>query len=259
MGFETIRLERDGRGVARLTLTRPERHNAMNAAMIGELMAAAGALAADPPRALVLAGEGASFCAGGDLSWMKAQFEADRAGKMAEARALAGMLRALDELPTLVIARVHGPAYGGGVGMIAVSDVAIGADGAKFALTETRLGLIPATIGPFVLRRIGEPAMRRHALNAGAFDAAEAARIGLLSAAVPAADLDAAVEREVALALAAAPGAIADAKRLIRDLAGRDPAVAELTAERLADRWETEEARAGIAAFFDKRKAPWAP
>jgi methylglutaconyl-CoA hydratase len=247
--------------VATLTLERPEKHNALSAAMIAELAAAVATLGADPAaRVVVLTGAGASFCAGGDLGWMRAQFEADRAGRIAEATALARVLRALDTLPKPLIGRVQGPAYGGGVGLMAVCDLCVAAEDARFGLTETRLGLIPATISPYVLARIGAPGLRRLALSGRLFDAAEAAALGLVARVVPRDALDAAVEAEAAACLAAAPGAIARAKALVRALGPRvDDAVVADTVARLADAWEDPEAREGLAAFFERRRPGWTP
>jgi methylglutaconyl-CoA hydratase len=209
-------------------------------------------------RAVVLAGEGKSFSAGADLAWMQEQWAKDRAGRIAEAGVLAGMLRALDDLPQPLIARVQGPAYGGGVGLMAVADIVIASSEARFSLTETRLGLIPATIGPFVVRRIGEGHARRVFLNAKTFDAAAAHHMGLVSAVSAMDALDAAVEAELAAVLQCAPGAVRDAKALVKHLA-RSPApgLEAYSIEQLANRWETEEARAGIEAFFAKQPAPW--
>jgi methylglutaconyl-CoA hydratase len=259
MSYETLKLDIDARGAARLTMTRPDKHNAMNALVIRELGDAAAALSSDERvRVVVLAGDGKSFSAGADLGWMQEQWAKDRAGRIAEAGKLAQMLRALDDLPQPLIARVQGPAYGGGVGLMAVSDIVIASAEAKFALTETRLGLIPATIGPFVVRRIGEGHARRVFLNAKPFDAAQAHHMGLVSAVVAAEGLDTAVEVEVTAALQCAPGATRDAKALAKHLA-RHPAsdLATYSIEQLADRWESEEAQAGIEAFFAKVKAPW--
>ncbi|QKV17012.1 crotonase/enoyl-CoA hydratase family protein [Oricola thermophila] len=259
MNFETIRLERDARGIATVTLARPDKHNAMNARMIAELDEAARDLGEDADvRAVVLAAEGRSFCAGGDLGWMREQAEKDRAGKMAEARALAAMLGAWNALPKPVIARVQGAAYGGGVGMIAVCDIAVAAGHARFGLTETRLGLIPATIGPFVVRKMGEAFARQVFFNARPFGTEFALRAGLIARAVADDGLDAAIEEEASAFLECAPGAVADAKALARRLGGQDPQeLAEMTANALADRWETDEAQAGIAAFFSRQTPPW--
>lgn len=256
-GFETILLGVDARGVARLTLNRPERHNAMDAAMISELMSAAQQLGSDPAvRVVVLDAAGKSFCAGADLDWMKQQFTASAEQRGKEALRLATMLRTLDEMPKLVIGLIQGPAYGGGVGLAAVCDVTIAGPAAKFALTETKLGLIPATIGPYVHRRIGYAALRRLALHAQAFDGREGKAIGLVSELVADNDLAQACERHVGLALACAPGAIAEAKRLFRQFADGAATEAE-TIDALVQRWASAETQAGIAAFFDKVKAPW--
>ncbi|GAB4347804.1 MAG: crotonase/enoyl-CoA hydratase family protein [Oricola sp.] len=259
MTFETIRVEQDARGIATVTLARPYKHNAMNAQMIAELNRAAHALGADGNvRAVVLAADGPTFCAGGDLGWMREQAEKDRAGKMAEARALAGMLGAWNALPKPVVARVQGAAYGGGIGLICVTDIAVAVHDAKFGLTETRLGLIPATIGPFVVRRLGEGFARQVFLNAKPFGTEFALRAGMIARASTQDGLDEAVEAEAAAFLQCAPGAVADAKALARRLGGPDPVeMAEMTASALADRWETEEAQAGIAAFFAKETPPW--
>lgn len=258
MTFETIRLATDARGVARLTLSRPEKHNALSAVMIEELTVAAGQLSADPAvRIVVLAGEGASFCAGGDLGWMKAQVDADRATRMAGARRLAHMFSALNDLAKPVIASVHGNTFGGGIGILSVADVAIAADTAKFGLTETRLGLIPATISPYVVARIGEAQARPLFMSARIIAAGEAQQAGLLARVVPADILDAAVEAEVQPYLQVAPGAAGRSKALARSLGMPiTDDVIEATIVRLADTWETEEAREGIAAFLEKRK-PW--
>jgi methylglutaconyl-CoA hydratase len=256
---ETVRVERDGRGVARLTLARAEKHNALSAEMIGEIAEAARALGADPGvRVVVLAAEGASFCAGGDLGWMRAQMAADAETRAREARRLAMMLRALNELPKPLIGRVQGNAFGGGVGMVSVCDVSVGVDSLRMGLTETRLGLIPATIGPYVVARMGEAMARRVFFSARLFGAEEAVRLGLLARAVPAAELDAAVEAEVAPYLACAPGAVAEAKALVRALGPRiDDAVIDASVAALVRTWEGDEAPEGIAAFFEKRSARW--
>ncbi|HDZ53889.1 hypothetical protein LCGC14_0270390 [marine sediment metagenome] len=257
--YETLKLATDDRGVATLTLAREEKHNAMSAQMIDELTQAAAALAADDAvRVVVLTGAGKSFCAGGDLGWMQAQRDMDGPTRSAEAGKLATMLGALNTLPKPLIGRVQGNAFGGGVGMASVCDVAIGVDTLKMGFTETRLGIIPATIGPYVLARMGEGRARRVFMSARLFDAAEAVDLGLLARAVPADELDGAIEAEVIPYLSCAPGAVAAAKQLARDLGPRiDAQVVEHTIAALADRWETEEAAEGIGAFFDKRKASW--
>ncbi|PWK61055.1 crotonase/enoyl-CoA hydratase family protein [Roseicyclus mahoneyensis] len=257
--METLELELDGRGVARLTLNRPEAHNAMDGAMIAELTEVAGRLGRDPAvRVVVLTGNGRSFCAGGDLGWMQAQMAADAATRAREAGALAVMLGALDTMPKPLIGRVQGQAFGGGVGLMSVCDVAIGVEGAKIGLTEVRLGLIPATIGPYVVARMGAARARRVFFSGRVFDAAEAVDLGLLARAVPQDGLDAAVEAEIAPYLTAAPGAVAAGKRLVADLAPPvDPAQVAASIEALVARWESAESAEGIAAFFEKRKAAW--
>ena len=257
---ETISIETDDRGVATLTLNRPDKHNVLGAEMIAELHAAAEMLPNSGARVVVLTGAGRSFCAGGDLGWMKAQIDADRAQRMEEARKLARMLKALYELPLPLIGRINGQAYGGGIGMISVCDAAVVADGAKFGLTETRLGLIPATIAPYVVQKMTPPKAREVFASTRIFDGAEAVRLGLLSATVPAEDLDSAIEAQVAPYLSTAPGAVAEAKALVRSLATPlDEATIEATIKALADRWESPESRDGIDAFFAKRPPPWAP
>lgn len=257
--YRTITVGRDDRGVARLTLNRAEKHNALSGEMIGEVTGAAAELGRDPSvRVVVLAGAGESFCAGGDLGWMKAQIAADGATRAREATKLAMMLQALNTCPKPVIGRVQGNAFGGGIGMMAVCDVAIGAGHARFGLTETRLGLIPATIGPYVLARMGEALARRVFMSARLFGAEEAVTLGLLARAVPAGDLDAAVEAEVAPYLACAPGAVAEAKALARRLGPAiDEAVIAETIDALVRRWESPEAAEGISAFFGRRKPAW--
>lgn len=259
MTHETLSVAVDPRGVARVTLNRPDKHNAMNAPMIDDLAALAAQLAADPAvRVVVLTGAGESFCAGGDLGWMQAQMAASAAERAAGARRLAGMLGAWNALPKPVIGRIQGPAYGGGIGLISVCDVAIGVDSARFGLTETRLGLIPATIGPYVLARLGEAMARRVFMSARLFGASEAVTLGLLARAVPAEALDEAVEAEVKPYLACAPGAVAAAKALALKLGGAiTPEQVEHSIAELVARWEGDEAAEGIAAFFGKRKAAW--
>ena len=257
--FNTITVDNDPRGVATLTLNRPEKHNAMSGEMIGELTNAAQKMAQDDSiRVVVLTGTGKSFCAGGDLGWMQAQMAADSATRFTEARKLAEMLQALNTLPKPLIGALQGNAFGGGVGMASVCDVAIGVDHLKMGLTETRLGIIPATIGPYVLARMGEARARRVFMSARLFGAAEAVELGLLAKAVPADQLADTVEAEVLPYLSCAPGAVAAAKQLARDLGPRiDDAAIDHTIGALVSRWETAEAAEGIGAFFDKRKPQW--
>lgn len=259
MTFQTITIDMDARGVATLTLAREEKHNAMSAEMIAELTRAAAELGADPGvRVVVLTGAGRSFCAGGDLGWMRAQMAADAATRALEARKLADMLGALDRMPKPLIGRIQGQAFGGGVGLMSVCDVAIGVSGAKFGLTEVRLGLIPATIGPYVIARMGAARARRVFFSGRVFEAGEAVSLGLLAREVPPEALDAAVEAEVAPYLAAAPGAVAAGKALVAGLGGAPCAEQiDATVAALVARWEGDEAAEGIAAFFARRKPGW--
>lgn len=257
--METVTVSVDDRGVATLTLNRVDKHNAMDAAMIRELTEVAERLGRDPAvRAVVLTGAGRSFCAGGDLGWMQDQMAADGATRAKEAGALAGMLGALDTMPKPLIGRIQGQAFGGGVGLMAVCDVAVGVEDAKFGLTEVRLGLIPATIGPYVVARMGAAKARRVFFSGRLFGAEEACELNLLARAVPSNDLDAAVEAEIAPYLQAAPGAVAAAKALVAKLGGSvDQGQIALSIDALVARWETEESAEGIGAFFDKKKPNW--
>lgn len=259
MSYTTITIDTDERGVAILTLARAAKHNVLSAEMIAELTLAAEVLGRDDQvRVVVLTGAGESFCAGGDLRWMQAQMQADNSTRLAEARKLAEMLKALNEMPKPLIGRIQGQAFGGGVGLISICDVAIGVQGAKFGLTETRLGVIPATIGPYVMARMGEACARRVFMSSRIFAADEAVTLGLLARAVPPADLAAATEAEIAPYLDCAPGAVAAAKALARQLVPPiSDAILDDTVTALAARWDSEEAREGIGAFFEKRPPYW--
>lgn len=259
MTSQTIRIAIDERGVAQLTLARPEKHNALSAEMIDALTGAAHDLGSNASvRVVVLAGEGASFCAGGDLGWMRAQFDATRAGRVVEARRLAMLFKALNELPKPLLARVHGNAFGGGIGILSVCDMTIAAATARFGLTEVRLGIIPATISPYVVARIGEANARPLFLSGKIIDAWQAHAAGLLSRVVPEDALDDAVESEIHHFLAASPQAAARAKALARSLGM--PITDELIDRvilQLVEAWESEEAREGLTAFFERRQPKW--
>ena len=259
MTWQTLDLRTDPRGVAYLTLNTPDRRNVLSPQMIAELTDAARTLGSDPAvRVVVLSGAGPVFCAGGDLDWMAAQIDADRPQRLREARKLADMLRTLNELSKPLIGRLHGGAFGGGVGMACVCDVAIAAQGTRFCFSETRLGIIPATIGPYVLARMGEGRARRVFMSARVFDADEAETLGLVARVVAAADLDVAIEAEVLPYLSCAPLAVGQAKALARVLGPRiDAAVIDDSIRRLADAWEGPEAVQGIRAFLEKRPPPW--
>ena len=256
---ETLEIKTDKQGVATLWLDRADKHNAMSAQMIAELSQAAAALAQNElVRVVVLAARGKSFCAGGDLGWMRSQMDADPQTRAREATALARMLHALTTLPKPLLARAHGNAFGGGVGLLSVCDVAIGADSAVLGLTETRLGLIPATIGPYVSARMGEARARRVFMSGRRFAAAEAVDLGLLAQAVPTENLDAAVWNEIEPYLSCAPAAVARAKAFLRHLGPViDETVIQHSIAELAACWAGDEAPEGIAAFFDKRPPSW--
>ena len=255
--FETLLVDTDARGVVTVTLNRPDKRNALSGEMIAELTTCAGALGADDTvRAVVLRGAGALFCAGGDLNWMRAQIDADAATRGREAGKLAAMLGAWNVLPKPVIGRIEGAAFGGGVGLACVCDVAVAAPDTKFGLTETKLGLIPATIGPYVIARMGEGNARRVFMSSRVFGAVEACELGIVARVSD--DLDAAVEAEITPYLSCAPGAVAEAKALALHLGGAPgQEQVEHSIQALVTRWESDESAEGIAAFFDKRKAAW--
>src|SRR6056297_1337336 len=223
-------IESDENNVARLTLNRPDVHNAFNAALIAELTLAFDEMAASPPRVLVLTGSGKSFSAGADLGWMRAMAEASESDNRADSERLAAMFRKLDELPCPTIARVNGPAFGGGVGLVSCCDIAIASEGAKFGLTEVRLGLIPATIAPFVIARIGASAARRFMLTGERFGAGTALAIGLVNEICATENLDTQLEAVIEDLLASAPGAVAECKQLIRRVQSFDGAADEMDA-----------------------------
>lgn len=245
-----------------VALDRPEIHNAFDETLIRELTGTLAALAADDDvRAVVLTGNGPSFCAGADLNWMKKMAAYSRAENVADAEGLAEMLRMLHAMPKPTIARVHGAAFGGGVGLVACCDIAIGAVEATFALSEAKLGLIPATISPYVIEAIGARAAGRYFLTAERFEAAEAYRIGLLHDIVPIAQLDDRVNETLGPLLLAGPQAQRACKALIRAVAHRpiDAAVIADTVRRIADARASAEGKEGVAAFLGKRSAAWVP
>ena len=257
--FETIQLETDDRGVATLTLARPEKHNALSAQMIEELTEVANSIAENEEiRVVVLAGKGETFCAGGDINWMKAQLNATREQRIAESRKLAMMLKSLNELPKPLIGKVQGSAYGGGVGLMCVCDSVVAVDSARFGLTETRLGIIPATIGPYLIGKIGEGKSRRIFMSSRIFDASEALELGICSKVVSNGEIQQVVDREVQPYLNVSSTAVKRAKLLYRSLGQTiDSEVIEYTITQLADAWECEDAKVGITAFLEKRNPPW--
>ncbi|WP_029011810.1 enoyl-CoA hydratase/isomerase family protein [Niveispirillum irakense] len=249
----------DPRGVATVTLNRPEIHNAFNDTVIADLAGIFRRLGDDPAvRILVLRGNGKSFSAGGDLNWMRRMAGYSQEENVADAMGLATMLRTLNECPKPTLAVIHGHCFAGAVGLVAACDIAIAADAVQFALTEVRLGLIPATIGPYVVAAMGARACRRYFLTAERFGAAEAHRLGLVHEVVGPDDLDAATERHIAHLLAGGPMALAAAKDLIRAVDGpvSDAMMAD-TAARIANARAGAEGREGLASFFDKRKPGW--
>lgn len=255
---ELVLVSTDDMGVATVTLNRPDKRNAMSGEMIAALSDMADQLARGSARVVVLTGAGENFCAGGDLNWMRAQTEASPDQRRAEATKLATMLGKWNRLPKPVIARIAGSAFGGGVGLACVADIAIATEDAKFGLTETRLGLLPATIGPYVLARMGEANARRVFMSSRIFDATEAVTLGVIAKSVPRGALDDSIAAEIAPYMACAPGAVAEAKALALDL-GQAPSEADVarSIDALITRWDSDEAPEGIAAFFEKRKPAW--
>ena len=254
-----VTVTREQGRLVRLTLSRPDKHNAMSGETLDALTQAAQDLAQDQSvRAVILDAEGKSFCAGGDLAWMRAQFEADEATRRAESAKVGQALYALDQLPQPLIGAVQGNAFGGGLGLLAVCDVVVAAAHAKFGFTETRLGVIPANIAPFVIRRMGPGPARQVLMSARIFGAEEAQGLGLVSEIVAdGAVLDAA-QRHAEPYFSCAPGAVAETKALLRALGyGVSPDQMQIAADALAARWNTAEAQDGIAAFFAKQAAPW--
>jgi enoyl-CoA hydratase/carnithine racemase len=245
--MRALRIDRDG-PVLRVTLAKPERRNAFDAALIAEL-AEAFADVGDA-RAVVLAGDGPSFCAGADVDWQRSAIDLSYDENVEDALRLYRMLAAVDSCPAPVVARVHGYALGGGSGLTACADVAVAGDDAVFGFSEVRLGIVPAVISPFVLPKLGPGAARRYFLTGERFDAETALRIGLVHEV--AADLDAAVERVVGDLIAGGPQAVREAKRLVRDA----PGAPEL-AHRAARLRTGEEGQEGLRAFLEKREAAW--
>ncbi len=244
----------------RLRMNRPALHNAFDPALIAALTAALEAAATDPAvRAVVLEGEGPSFSAGADLNWMRGMASADEQANREDALALARLMRTLDELPRPTLARVHGAAFGGGVGLVACCDIAIGTPEARFGLTESRLGLLPAVISPYVVAAIGPRQARRWFATAEHFDAATAERIGRLHAVVPADGLDAAIQAQLDRLLKAGPGAAATAKQLVRRVAAGGPAqqLDADNADLIAALRVSPEGQEGLSAFLDKRAPAW--
>mgnify|MGYP000597363782 CR=1 FL=1 len=246
--------------VAELTLDRPNVHNAFDDVLIAELTATLQRLDGDPSiRAVVLTGRGNTFSAGADLHWMRGMIGASTEANRADSLRLATLLRTLNFLSKPTLARVNGSAYGGGVGLLACCDIAIGVEGTKFALTEVKLGIVPAVVSPYVMEKIGPGHMRRYALTAERFDADEARRIGLVDDVVDADDLDSHAEKLIAMLLQNGPAAMTAIKQLIFSLQGRpfDQSVVRETAEGIARIRASDEGKEGISAFLEKRRPAW--
>jgi methylglutaconyl-CoA hydratase len=247
-------------GIAHVTLNRPDVRNAFDDALISLLHKTFDDIENDKAiRVMVLAGNGPAFCAGADLNWMKRMAGYGYHENVGDARALAEMLAALDRISKPTVARVHGPVFAGGTGLVAACDFAVGTPQAKFCFSEAKLGLSPATISPYVIRAIGERAARRYFLTAEVFDAEEAYRIGLLSLLVPPAELDSSIAALLDHLLAGGPEAHAKIKLLVRAVSGRlmDDALIADTARHIAEIRVSAEGKEGIAAFLEKRKPSW--
>ena len=256
--MSSVLIEHDG-PVLRLTLNRPEVRNAFDEQVIQALSAAALHAGEDRTiRAIVLAGNGKAFCAGADVGWMAKAIAYSRQENLSDAEDLARLLERLDTLPVPVIGRIQGSALGGGVGLAAICDIAIAAEDAVFALSEVKLGILPAVVAPYVLRKIGISAARELSLTGARFNAARAREIGLVHEVVPASDLDVAVRRRVDDVLTAGPQGVARAKALIREIAGAHPEdVIGITTTAIASLRVSEEGQEGLRAFLEKRKPSW--
>lgn len=261
MTAPTLDIRRPSPAVAEVFLNRPDVRNAFNDAVIAELTAAFAGFAADPAlRCVVLGGHGKAFCAGADLAWMRAMGGYGWDENRADAQRLADMLWTIDRCPVPVIARLHGDAYAGGVGLAAVCDIRVAVAGAGFCLSEAKLGLLPATIGPYVVRALGESASRRYFVTAERFDATTAQRLGFVhELADDAAALDATVAGLVAALVANGPHAVKACKRLVQDVAGAPitEALRDDTARRIADIRSSPEGREGVQAFLARREPSW--
>ena len=260
MTFKYLDTRRENR-ILHLTLNRPDVRNAFNDEVIAELTACAKSVAEDPDvRVVVLKGAGKVFSAGADANWMARMVEYSREDNIRDARLAAEMFLALDRLPCVVVGRIQGAALGGGAGLAAICDIAVAEESAVFGFTETKLGILPAVISPFVLPKIGPSAARELFLTGMRFSAARAKEIGLVHEVVAAGELDAAVQRYVDESLTASPSGIAAAKRLIPLVWGRSPADATTTtAEALAAQRVSPEGQDGLRAFLEKRRARWVP
>jgi methylglutaconyl-CoA hydratase len=257
--YQHLTIAREGIAAV-VTLNRPEVHNAFNERLITELHDAFNHLSGDDSiRAVVLRGEGRSFCAGADLNWMRSSLDATHDENVADALRMADMFRAIDTCPHPVIGRIHGAALGGGVGLTSVCDIAIAAEDTRFGFTETRLGIAPAVISPFAVRKIGESHARALFMTAERFDAARALAIGLIHQVVPVSELDDAVNAALRNLALSGPAAIKAAKRMAMTVTHiPDDEARELTANTIAGLRVSDEGQEGIRAFLEKRTASWA-
>ncbi|KZX51343.1 gamma-carboxygeranoyl-CoA hydratase [Halioglobus sp. HI00S01] len=258
--MDTVSTTIDERGVATVTLNRPDKHNAFDDVVIAELRAAFDALAAnDTVRVVVLASEGKSFSAGADLGWMKRMAAYDYSDNLADARLLADMLKALYDMPQPTIARVQGAAFGGAVGLVSCCDMAVASERASFSLSEAKVGLIPATISPYVIKAMGERAAQRYFTTAERFQAAQALRLGLISELASDDELDNVLNSLISALLQNGPLAVREAKKLVHDVAGHPitPALVEGTCEAIARIRISEEGQEGLGAFLNKRQPRW--
>ena len=255
---DTVLLSTDSRGVATLTLNREDKHNAFDDAVVAELTAKLKRVEADPAvRVVVLTGAGKTFSAGGDLNWMRAMAKFSENENVDDALKLADLMETLDTLKKPTICKVNGPAYGGGVGLVACCDVAIASESAKFALTEVRLGLIPAVISPYVIAAIGAREARRYFLTAEPIDASTAYDMGLVHEVVTADILDETIGIIVTALLKGGPKAILAAKAFIAEQAGDRRALKKKTAQLIAELRASPEGQEGLSAFLEKRGASW--
>jgi len=262
MAYQTIQVENTPAGISLVWLNRPEVRNAFNETMIAELADAFRAVDADPAtRAMVLAARGKAFCAGADLNWMQRVAEYTFEQNREDALALARMLRTLHTMRKPTVARVHGPAFAGGMGLVAACDIAVAAHSAEFCLSEAKLGLIPATIGPYVLAAMGERSAYRYMLSAEPFTAAEAYRIGFVQEICIDEELDGTVNAILGHLVAGGPAAHAAIKDLIRSVGTRPitDALISDTATRIASARASDEGKEGIRSFLEKRKPAWVP
>lgn len=260
MNENAIQLNIDDRGVATVTIDRPDKHNAFDGHVIAELTETFEDIASKSEiKVMILRSNGRNFSAGADLDWMKRMADYSHEENIRDANALAKMLYTLNYLPCASIARVQGAAMGGGAGLVCCCDIAIASDRASFAFSEAKLGLIPATISPYILRSIGSKAARRYFLSAERFDAKRALQLGMVSEVTSEEQLDEQIDKLVDTILANSSEAVKDAKRLVFDVEGQEvnDALLQMTSERIADIRASEEGKEGLAAFLEKRRPSW--